>query len=280
VSLEAMKRKLAGRRADARWDKRVVTRGNGFTLIELLVVIAIIAILAALLLPGLARAKAAAKRIYCTNNQRQIATAVWMYAEDSGRYPPFFNESGSALTQEQVRASWWDGRVLPYVRGSTAIFLCPGRVGTNSDVASNWAPPYFAINGSSPNLSYGFNAIGVGFVEDTPTNNKALGLNNSGYPYLGQTKSSTVAPADMIAVADYVPDAAAVPELMFQSTFTGKHHNDGAVVAFCDSHVEYARMKRWGAPMLDPRGKALLPKDAGTRVRWNNDHLPHLEAYP
>lgn len=114
---------------------------NGFTLIELLVVIAIIAILAAMLLPTLSRAKIRAQSTICSNHLRQLAIGWTLYADDYNDRL-IVNHNKAQTTAE--RQSWvnniedWtttpdntnidlilSGKLSPYVNKTTAIYRCP-----------------------------------------------------------------------------------------------------------------------------------------------------------
>ena len=223
-----------------------------FTLIELLVVIAIIGILAALILPALARSKAEAQGAFCSNNLKQLSLGWMMYADDARGYLAY-NMAGDAaetnLNWVADRMDWstnsdntnlfeLTGATLgPYVNGSTVIYRCPADHNLSAKqqgLGWSWRARSYSMNASIGNAG----AITVSGVN---TNNPA---------YVQFFKSTSIPKPSRIFVfieehPATISDGYFINRLVYHSQewtrLPASYHNEGAELSFADGHAEYHR---------------------------------------
>ncbi|HAH86878.1 MAG: prepilin-type N-terminal cleavage/methylation domain-containing protein [Armatimonadota bacterium] len=224
---------------------------EGFTLIELLVVIAIIAILAAILFPVFAKARAKARQTSCLSNLKQLGSSMNMYLQDYDE--TFIIEDGNSNQAAGVMNPW--SRILFYSGyvGSKDIFRCPE---LPHNVGSTPKYGYSASFTVKNEGNWTWRWVSYGYNYQTLGSNKFSG--NAGYttaPGYG-TGPATLAqikrPSETVMIGDArfiepsnhdiirpfflirpVPDAVSMP------AYLDDRHSDGANIVFCDGHVKW-----------------------------------------
>lgn len=238
-------------------------------MIELLVVIAIIAILAGMLLPALAKAKAKAKQTGCLNNLRQVGIATIMYLQEHQTYP-------GCLWLNATFYYVWPVRLFSQLGTNRAVFYCPAAnpnsawdTNVNNTLGATmptggWDP--WGISSRS-RFSLGYNDWGLRDPGDSG-GGRQLGLGGD-INVVGEVKESAVRkPAEMIMLGDSKPDGSFDGNIDPKNPleWPSNRHNRRTTILFADGHAENPR-----------RFDVINPRDGRWRARWNNDNDPHWE---
>ncbi len=227
-------------------------RRTGFTLIELLVVIAIIAILAAILFPVFAQAKAAAKKVTCLSNVKQLNYAWLMYANDADDRWVTTGKKYDNQNQQIVGGNSNDFFYLaqPYVK-NYGIFFCPDRTqsedpdGGNNIVSSD---PNNRLFGYGMNYGPFHNRAGYGVTGISTKYDTSSPWHGLRHYFPGRSLSEFVTPAQMVALEDTNDDPQYTNSPYDQcavgdGTYAGCHglfrHAGNYQEAFIDGHASH-----------------------------------------
>lgn len=282
------------------WNNPV--KKKGFTLIELLVVVAIIALLLAILIPGLQAAKEYASAAVCLSNQKGLISAWLLYSEENdgelvygsvgetnprydsvaeGQYhwvkEPTDPQTGlQAFTPVARQQGIRNGKLYPYTQ-TTDLYHCPA-----DKTASKYQEPFAAFR------SYSISAL----MRSEDTGNRVISIGGINKTLRLATKmSDLVAPGDKFVFieegVEYKENSNQDPQqfnkggfIMWNSTETwwdwpAYFHNDSSTLAFADGHAE---RHRWE----DPRTVNLMRDGPNRQTRYqpaNEDHLWLMRAY-
>ncbi len=220
-----------------------VLRRRAFTLIELLVVVAIIAILAGMLLPALAKAKAASHRARCLSNLHNVGLAMLMYSEDTGGYIPRGNYTPWFLAYMPYMPEGGTKKDFRNVR----IYFCPAY--PNKDAKKTQVITYVvnAWTFSSPTDPTGSELTVPSkldrFVRPSDSAHLADNENGSWRPIVTGLQDPTLDLNDVWSPS-HLPFPPNGKRLNGERRVAAKRHSNGSDLLFLDGHSEGMRAEK------------------------------------